>query len=141
MRWQLAGPWPVGPAVIPAGTIITAVVGPDGGLVFDRTVRPPMPINAAALDHEAALQTCMWYEETDTVGGWHQLLFHPGIDREAIFAQARHKKRWPNGGADPSDGGLHPCSSRREAPGREASTASQVIADGPRAPLGLVRES
>jgi hypothetical protein len=115
MRWQLAGPWPIGPAVIPAGTIITAVVGPDGGLVFDHTVRPPMPINAAALDHEAALQMCMWYEETDTVGGWHQLLFHPNIDREAIMAQARHKKRWPNGEPVPSAPPPPPARKKRTA--------------------------
>jgi hypothetical protein len=45
---------------------------------------------------------CMSYKETDTVGGWHQLLFHPSIDREAIFAKARHKKRWPNGEPAPA---------------------------------------
>jgi hypothetical protein len=50
-----------------------------------------------ALDDEAALQMCMWYEESATIGGWHHLLFGPGIDHEAIKAQARHKKRWPNG--------------------------------------------
>jgi hypothetical protein len=107
----------VGAAVIPAGTIITAVVGPDGGLVFDRTVRPPMPINAAALDHEAALQMCMWYEETDTVGGWHQLLFHPNIDREAILTTARHQKQWPNGEPAPSAPPSSPSKKRSAAKG------------------------
>ena len=29
MRWQLAGDWPVGPAVIPAGTIISAGEAPN----------------------------------------------------------------------------------------------------------------
>jgi hypothetical protein len=55
-----------------------------------------MPLNATALDEEAALQMCMWYEEAATIGGWHQLHFAPGIDREAVMAQARHNKRWPN---------------------------------------------
>jgi hypothetical protein len=44
----------------------------------------------------------MWYDETATIGGWHQLHFASGIDREAVFAQARHKKRWPNGEPSPA---------------------------------------
>ena len=40
---------------------------------------------------------CLHYEETNSIGGWHQLRFAHGIDREAIMAQARHNKRWPNG--------------------------------------------
>jgi hypothetical protein len=95
---MLAGPWPVSAGLIDGGTIISAVVGPDGGLVFDNaSVRPPMPINAVAQDEDAALQMCMWYDETASIGGWHQLHLASGIDREAILAQARHKKRWPNG--------------------------------------------
>jgi hypothetical protein len=90
MRWQLGGDWPVGAGLIPAGTIT------DGaGLPM------PMPINAVALDDDAALQMCMWYDEAATIGGWHHLHFAPGIDREAIFAQARHNKRWPNGMPSP----------------------------------------
>jgi len=30
-------------------------------------------------------------------GGWHQLHFAPGIDRDAVMARARHNKRWPRG--------------------------------------------
>ena len=56
MQWMLAGPWPVGAAVIPAGTILSAVVGADGKLAA--SVPLPMPINAVALDDEAALQMC-----------------------------------------------------------------------------------
>ena len=89
MRWMLKGDWPAGAAVIPAGTIIG-----DDGLPPPSV---PLPIVAMALDDDAALQMCMWYEETDTIGGWHQLHFAPGIDREAVMAQARHNKRWPNG--------------------------------------------
>ena len=87
MKWMLAGDWPVGPAVIPAGTIL------DDELAA--TV--PLPINAVALDEDAALTMAMWYEESASIGGWHQLHFAPGIDRDAIFATARHKKKWPNG--------------------------------------------
>jgi len=97
MRWMLQGDWPVGPAVIPAGTMLTGVVGPDGELVVSPPLTVPLPINAMALDDEAALQMCMWYNEEDSIGGWHHLLFGPGIDHEAVKAQARHKKRWPNG--------------------------------------------
>jgi hypothetical protein len=87
MKWQLQGDWPVGAAVIPAGTIITDDIG----------LPMPPPINAMALDEESALAMAMAYNETDTINGWHQLHFAPGIDRDKIFAQARHKKRWPNG--------------------------------------------
>ena len=60
MKWQLAGDWPVGPAVIPAGTLLTGVVGPDGELAEAPkwngiTLPIPMPLNAVALDEEAAL--------------------------------------------------------------------------------------
>jgi len=57
----------------------------------------PMPINAVALDDDAALQMCMWYDEAATIGGWHQLHFAPGIDREAIQARAAYEKRFPGG--------------------------------------------
>ena len=96
MKWMLAGDWPVGASVIPAGTIISD----DGNHIPPPTT--PLPINAVAQDDDAALQMCMWYEETASIGGWHHLHFAPGIDREAIFAQARHKKRWPNGEPAPT---------------------------------------
>ena len=87
MKWQLSGPWPVGGALIPAGTIVTDDIG----------LPTPPPINAVALDEESALAMAMAYEERDSINGWHPLHFAPGIDRDKIFAQARHKKRWPNG--------------------------------------------
>jgi hypothetical protein len=98
MKWQLGGDWPVGPAVIPNGTIFTGVAGTDGELIMSPNNPLPLPLNAVALDDDAALQMCMWYEETDSIGGWHQLHFAAGIDREAIMATARHKKRWPPSG-------------------------------------------
>jgi hypothetical protein len=55
-----------------------------------------------ALDDAAALAMAMAYEETNTIGGWHQLHFAPGIDRNAVLAQARHAKRWPNGEPAPA---------------------------------------
>jgi hypothetical protein len=123
MQWQLSGPWPVGASLIPGGTIITAVVGPDGELVFDHTIAPPLPINAVALDDEAALQMAMWFNEEDTINGWHQLHFAPGIDREAIFAKARHKKRWPNGEPAPAERPLKGASlSLPEEPPRRSNS-------------------
>jgi hypothetical protein len=38
-----------------------------------------------------------WYEETDTINGWHQLHFHHSIDREQVMATVRDQKRWPGG--------------------------------------------
>ena len=91
----------MGAAVIPAGTVLTGDVGPDGELVVSPPLTAPLPINAMALDEEAALQMCIWYEEAASIGGWHQLHFAPGIDREAVMAQARELKRWPTGRPSP----------------------------------------
>jgi hypothetical protein len=84
---MLKGDWPVGAVVIPAGTIVTDDIG----------LPMPPPITAMALDDDAALAMAMAYEEDATICGWCHLHFAPGIDRDAILAQARHKKRWPNG--------------------------------------------
>ena len=102
MKWQLAGDWPVGAALIPTGTMLAGVAGADGPLAeppswHGQPLPMPMPLNATALDEEAALQMCMWYEEAASIGGWHQLHFAAGIDREAVRARARHNKRWPRG--------------------------------------------
>jgi hypothetical protein len=90
---MLQGDWPVGPAVIPAGTMLTGIVGPDGELVVSPNSPLPPPLNATALDTDAAMAMLRWYPEEL----WHRLVFAPGIDREEILAQARHNKRWPNG--------------------------------------------
>ena len=74
MRWQLSGPWPVGSQCLPAGSIIS-----DG----EGWPMPP-PLNARALDEDAAMALFMAYDEAATIGGWHQLHFHPSIDRAAV---------------------------------------------------------
>jgi hypothetical protein len=86
---MLQGDWPVGAAVIPSGTVLG-----------DDAIPPPttpLPINAMALDDEAAHQMCLWYDESNSIGGWHELRFAHHIDHEAVKAKARHAKRWPNG--------------------------------------------
>jgi len=95
MRWMLMAGWPIAGSLLPAGT----VVSDDGDpLAIPLGELPtPLPINAMALDDASALQMAVWYDEADTIGGWHQLHFDPSVDREAVLAQARHKKRWPNG--------------------------------------------
>ena len=100
MRWMLNGPWPITGALLPAGTLISD--GGDPSAIPVVELPQPLPINAVALDEDAALTMAMWYEESASIGGWHQLHFAPGIDRDAIFATARHKKRWPNGEPSPS---------------------------------------
>ena len=98
MKWQLAGDWPVGPAVIPAGTLLTGVVGPDGELAEAPkwngiTLPIPMPLNAVALDEEAALMMLKWYEDYHGLHLWHRLHFGPDIgDLDAIKARARASK-------------------------------------------------
>jgi hypothetical protein len=61
-----------------------------------------MPINAVALDTDAALAMAMAYNETDSINGWHQLVFAPSVNRAAVFAQARLNKQWPPNGIPPA---------------------------------------
>jgi len=117
MRWQLAGDWPVGPVLIPTGTMLSGVAGPDGELVEapkwnngSIALPMPMPINAMALDQEAALQMCKWFDQDL----WHRLIFHRSLDRDAIVAEAR--KRWPNGVPQTMSGPSIPKSDQRKEP-------------------------
>jgi hypothetical protein len=89
MRFQLPA-WPVGPWFVPAGTIISAVTR-DGEIVepviWNGIVLPmPPPMDAAALDEEAALLMLRAYPEF-----WFRLGFGRGVDREAILAEARSR--------------------------------------------------
>jgi hypothetical protein len=105
VKFQIGGHgWPCGPTLIPAGTII------------DETTTPsmPPPIDAIALDEEAALALAMAYEEHATICGWSHMHFHPSIDRNAILDQARHKKRWPNG--EPAPPPITAMKTERETP-------------------------
>lgn len=66
MRFGLMGPWPAGNAFVEAGTIIDASERQWAGV--------PMPLNAMALDDDAANALVRWYP-------FHQHLLHfaPGI--------------------------------------------------------------
>ena len=77
MKWQLAGDWPVGAAVIPAGTVLTGVVGPDGKLVVSPPLTAPLPLNAVALDEEAALQMCMLVRRSSLHRRMARVAFRP----------------------------------------------------------------
>jgi hypothetical protein len=92
---MLKADWPIAGSLLPAGTVVSDDGDPSAIPVGD--VPTPLPIVAMAMDPPAALQMAVWYDEADTIGGWHQLHFDPSVDREAILATARHKKRWPNG--------------------------------------------
>jgi hypothetical protein len=92
---MLMAGWPIAGSLLPAGTVVSDDGEPSATPLGE--VPAPLPINAMALDDASALQMAVWYDEADTIGGWHQLHFDPSVDREAILAQARHKKRWPNG--------------------------------------------
>jgi hypothetical protein len=97
MKWLLRGDWPVSQGCIPADTIISAIAR-DGELVEAPkwngvTLPPPMPLNAVALDEEAALMMLKWHPEQ-----WHRLYFGPGIDPDTIKARAAAKRstgEWP----------------------------------------------
>jgi hypothetical protein len=100
MRWQLSGSWSVGASLIPPGTIISDD-GDPSALPLS-AVPVPLPIVAKCMDPAAAEQMLHWYDEANTIGGWHELRFADGIDHEAIKAKVRHAKRWPNGEPVPS---------------------------------------
>ena len=95
MRWMLAGDWPVGQWCIPTGTVLTGVAR-DGKLVEPPTwngitLPMPMPLNAIALDEDAALMMLKWFDQDL----WYRLHFDWSLDRDAIMARALG--RWPHG--------------------------------------------
>ena len=66
MRWQLLGGWPHGAVCIPASTEISGVVGPAGEVTATynhMALRLPMPIDAKAMDDEAAALMRQWYPD------------------------------------------------------------------------------
>jgi hypothetical protein len=100
MRWQLMTGWPLAGSLFPAGTVISDD-GDPSALPLS-AVRVPLPVVAKALDPAAAEQMCHWYDERNTIGGWHELRFADGIDHEAIKAKVRLQKQYPNGMPVPS---------------------------------------
>jgi hypothetical protein len=83
MRWQLAGDWPIGQFSIPAGTVLSS--GAGEAPIWNGVALPmPPPLNAVALDEDAALLMLQWYEPHE----WYRLHFGPGINRNAIMARA-----------------------------------------------------
>ena len=75
----------MGPAVIPAGTIISAGEAPNYQANPLAELPKPLPLNAEALDEDAALQMLYWH----CPELWHHIKFVAGIDRDAVIA-----KRW-----------------------------------------------
>jgi hypothetical protein len=95
MRWQLMTGWPIGGTLLPPGTVISDDGDP---LAMPLSAVPlPLPIVAKAMDPAAAEQMLHWHDETNTIGGWHELHFAHGIDHKAIKAKVRHAKRFPGG--------------------------------------------
>ena len=95
MLWMLQGDWPVGQWCIPTGTVLTGVAR-DGELVEPPTwngitLPMPMPLNAIALDEDAALMMLKWFDQDL----WYRLHFDWSLDRDAIMARALG--RWPHG--------------------------------------------
>jgi hypothetical protein len=78
MKFQLMGDWPHGAITIPAGAEIVGEVGSDGTITVTYNHMPlrlPLPLNAKAMDAEAAAMMRKWYGREL----WHLLLFGPGI--------------------------------------------------------------
>ena len=122
MRWQLLGPWPVGPLLIPGGAVITDDGDPSA--IPLSGVPTPLPTTVLALDTASAEQMCHWYNEQDSINGWHSLHFHPSIDRQQVMATVRHQKRWPNG-EPPAQTASQPISERKDS--TDAEVPSQAI--------------
>jgi hypothetical protein len=94
MKWQIGGGgWPVGPILIPAGSIVEGEPP-----TWNHMILPlPMPIDATPLDDDAALEMLKSYEPEH----WHRLRFGPGINVEALKLKAasaasppRHPRRY-----------------------------------------------
>jgi hypothetical protein len=86
-RWQLLGPWPHGSITIPASTEIVGTVDANGNITASwnhMPIRFPMPIDAKAMDDEAALQMLQSYDEAQ----WHRLLYGPGVNVETMKSKA-----------------------------------------------------
>jgi hypothetical protein len=93
MKWQLPN-WSIGQFLIPVGTIVSGVAGPGDGQIAEapkwqgtQVLPLPLPLNAVALDAEAAIMMLIWYQPPAAF--WYQIEFAPGIDRAAIEARAR----------------------------------------------------
>jgi hypothetical protein len=85
MRWQLLGPWPHGAVCIPAGTEIIAE--PDGTASYNHMrLTLPMPIDAKAMDDEAAALMRSWYPDQH-----YRLLYGPDVG--AVKTAAAPPKR------------------------------------------------
>ena len=85
MRWQIGGQgWPIagGARLIPAGTIVG-----DGGIPL-KELPMPLPIDAEAMDADAALQMLEWYGSEL----WHQIKFVAAVNRDAVIARRRGRK-------------------------------------------------
>jgi hypothetical protein len=84
MRWMLAGDWPVagGARLLPAGTIVG-----DGGIPASE-LPSPMPINAMALDDEAAQMMRQWYPDQ-----LFRLHFGPDVGMQTAAPQASSTRK------------------------------------------------
>ena len=81
MKWALPA-WPVGPWLIPTGTVVEGVAGAAGEIAeapkWNGMALPlPLPINATPLDEEAALMMLRWYGEGE--------LYRLGLRRARAF--------------------------------------------------------
>jgi hypothetical protein len=91
MRWQIGGTgWPVGQFMVPPGTVLTAVV--SGGEivppVWNSVALPmPPPIDASALDEQAALFMLKSYPEEL----WYRLVFDRSVDRDLMLTRAKRR--------------------------------------------------
>jgi hypothetical protein len=83
MRWAMTGDWPCngGALIVPAGAVIEArtgivnnVIVAEGATWNGHLLPLPMPLNAQALDNEAARLMINWYPEHR-----HALHFGPEV--------------------------------------------------------------
>ena len=78
----------MGARLIPEATIISAGEAPSRQAIPLAELPQPLPLNAEALDEDAALQMLYWYEPAL----WHHINFVPTVDRGAVIARRRGRK-------------------------------------------------
>ena len=82
--WPVGGQW-----LVPPSTILNGNPPTWNGMVLST----PMPMDAIAMDTAGAQQMLQWYSQ-DYGRLWPQIVFHPSVNRAAVFATVTSQMNW-----------------------------------------------
>jgi hypothetical protein len=134
----------VGQFCIPVGTVLAGVAGPSDGLIaaapswggmtlpVSQTV--PMPIDAVAIDSDAAVMMFVWFQPPPTFGtGWYSALAstalrsRPGRWRRGWYITGRS----PTKGSDDAEGETDQTPAEAEAEAEPQGQLSRKVCISP----------